>query len=519
MKNILQKIPLLFGMIVFVNCASDEYVEINLPVEKAEANIRVTQREALEPSSYVTFIITLSKPAAMATNFSLTLSGTATNGKDFETIPNTVKFMPGDSLMSIPIVIVSNDLVEEDKTVEITLTEIDNSEVVIGTNNKAVLTIKDAPEYTKLSPGDTRSYLANANATSETVALFYNLKTLSKDRFIVGQQDPFQKFYKGNAGNSDIKKTTGYDPGIAGGDFLFITSDENDETEGNFFYEEEKAIVKAAEEAYNKGMVNTFSWHFLEPFEGEFFYTDQMTEEQNQNALTSILPGGENHEYYKKKLQKVAKVTKGMIGNDGKRVPIIFRPFHEFDGDWFWWGKPYSTPEQYIELWQFTITYLRDDMGVNNMLFAFSPDACFVSKEEYLSRYPGDDYVDVLGYDNYFDFENKGEAGVNQANRRLQIISELAKEKVKIAALTETGYSVVAGQSSPIARIYNTNFYNAMTQNNVEIAFMMFWSNSENNYYTPPSGMPNASDFIEFTRKDDVILLNDLPSMYTMPDQ
>lgn len=518
MKNLLTKLVLLLSLILFVNCSNDDDIEEILASEKVEASISVTQDEAVEPSTYVEFTIELSRPVAVATNFNLSFSGSATNGEDFEMIPNTVRIIPGESSVKIPVNILSDDLAEGEETLEITLDGSDNDNITFGENNKASLSITDAPEYVSLKPEDTRSFMVNPNATNETVALFYNLKTLSKDKFIVGQQDPFQSFYKNNPGESDIKKTTGYDPGMAGGDFLFITDDENDETEGNWFFGQEKAIVKAAEEAYNKGMVNAFSWHFREPYEGETFYTENMTEEQKKNAFASILPGGENHEYYKKKLQKIAKVTKSMVGNDGKLVPIIFRPFHEFDGDWFWWGESYSTPEQFIENWRFTVEYLRDDLGVDNMLFAFSPDARFTSESDYLRKYPGDDYVDVLGYDNYTDFENKGESGVNEANKKLQIISNLAKERVKIAALTETGYSV-DGVNLPIAGVYSTNFYNALNKNDVEIAFMMFWSNSENNYYTPLPGAPNTADFIQFTRKDDVLLLNDLPNMYTMPNQ
>jgi mannan endo-1,4-beta-mannosidase len=46
--------------------------------------------------------------------------------------------------------------------------------------------------------------------------------------------------------------------------------------------------------------------------------------------------------------------------NNGKLIPIIFRPFHEFDGNWFWWGANYCTAEEYISVYRFTVNYLRD---------------------------------------------------------------------------------------------------------------------------------------------------------------
>lgn len=369
-----------------------------------------------------------------------------------------------------------------------------------------------------LQPQDTRLYMVNPNATAETVALFYNLKTLSRTNFIVGQHNAFHDFYNNIAGNSDIKKTTGSDPGLLGSDFLFITDDLNDGTSSNWFYQQEQRIKSDAIEAYNKGMVNAFSWHLREPYEGVSFYTSEMTDFQKSNAFVSILPGGENHEYYKQKLEKVADVAKSMVGADGKLVPFIFRPFHEFDGDWFWWGKSYCTPQQFISLWQFTVQYLRDTLNVNNMLFAFSPDNSFNSSIEYLERYPGDNYVDILGMDNYGDLNNQGQIGVNNANKKLQIISNLAIEKVKIAALTETGYFITPGTNNPIPDFYSINLYNAITANNTEIGYMMFWYNTETTYCTPAPGLPDTADFIAFANKPKTVLQNELPTMYTLPN-
>ncbi|MFI1770897.1 glycoside hydrolase family 26 protein [Thalassobellus citreus] len=387
------------------------------------------------------------------------------------------------------------------------ITEIEEPEIIIPINEDFVL-----------KPEETASYMVNSNATSETVALFYNLKALSASKFIVGQHNAFHDFYNDNVGESDIKKTTGSDPGLLGTDFLFITDDKNDGTSTNWFYQQEQRIKTDVVNTYNKGMVNTFSWHLREPYEGEHFYTSEMTEFQKKNAFKSILPGGENHEYYKQKLEKVAEVANSITGLDNTLAPIIFRPFHEFDGDWFWWGASYCTAQDYISLWQFTVKYLRDVLFVNNMLFAFSPDNSFNSASEYLERYPGDDYVDILGMDNYGDFKNQGQTGVNNANDKLQIISNLAIEKVKIAALTETGYFVTPGSNSPIPNFYSNNLYNAITNNDAQIGYMMFWSNSNETYCTPAPDLPDTDNFVAFANKPKFVILSGLPNMYTMPN-
>lgn len=110
-----------------------------------------------------------------------------------------------------------------------------------------------------------KTYMVDGNATSETVALFYNLKKLAKIKFAIGQQDAFNAFYNnGSSALSDIKKTTGNDPALLGSDFMFITDKNNDGQASNWFYQQEKKITDDAKQAYSKGMTNVFCWHLRE---------------------------------------------------------------------------------------------------------------------------------------------------------------------------------------------------------------------------------------------------------------
>lgn len=367
-----------------------------------------------------------------------------------------------------------------------------------------------------LQPEYTRSYMVDASATEETVALFYRLKSVSRNNFIIGQQDAFTAFYGNNAGESDIKKITGSDPGMLGSDFMFITDNSNNAQPGNWFYQQEQQIIKDAIEAYDKGMVNHFSWHLREPYEGDHFYTNDMTEFQKENAFKSILPGNANHEYYKEKLQKIAEVTKNLRGSDGNLIPLIFRPFHEFDGGWFWWGAPYVSAQDFKALWRFTVEYLRDELEVHNILYAYAPDNSYSTTATYLQRYPGDGYVDILGMDNYEDFLPSDGSKLTAANAKLKMVSDLAIEKVKIAAMTETG--VFVPNSTLPAHFYSQDLYEVLTNNEIQIGFMMFWSNSENVYTVPVPGVQGADDFLKFIQKEEPVLLNEMPDMYNLPN-
>ncbi|CAD0003965.1 glycoside hydrolase family 26 protein [Flavobacterium chungangense] len=393
------------------------------------------------------------------------------------------------------------------------------------TNNPVIVDPPVVVATDPLTNSNTTTYMVDANATKETVALFYNLKKLAKSKFAIGQQDAFISFYKNSSGESDIKKITGNDPAIIGSDLSFVTDIRNDGTTSNWFYQQEVKNITQIKNAYAKGIINTVSWHLRGPKNKNYsetdkeeytFYANSMFEADKSIFFRSILPGGTRHEWFKEKLDQVAAFSSKLKGTKGELIPIIFRPFHEFDGSWFWWGADFCTPEEYKTVYKFTVDYLKNTKGVHNILYAFSPDRTYLTSTDYLSRYPGDKYVDVLGMDNYGDFDNQGTTGANTANSKLKIISDLAKTKVKIAALTETGYRVTSSKT-PINDWFSNYLYSALTSNSIEVSYVMFWNNDENGYYVPNGSVSNDADFKTFSLKSKSALLNSLPKMYELP--
>ena len=382
----------------------------------------------------------------------------------------------------------------------------DNSETVVVTPTPTV-------SIDVVTPQNVKNYMVDKNASTETVALFYNLRNLGKTKIIIGQQDAFNSFYQ-NSGSSDIKKTTGNDPSILGSDFMFITDKDN--PNNNWYVQQENKIIQDTKDAYAKGMINTFCWHLREPYNEKSFYSADMTSEQRTDAFKSLLPGGKFNDWYKKKLEKVASVVSNLKDTNGKQIPIIFRPFHEFDGNWFWWGASYCTPEEYISAYRFTVEYLRDTKNVHNILYAFSPDNSYGSANSYFSRYPGDQYVDILGMDNYGDFDNKGSSGANAANAKLKYLSDAAITKNKIAALTETGYRVTS-TTPAIPNWFSTYLFDAINNNNVQIAYVMFWTNTSSGYYVPTPGTSNVADFQSFALKNKIVMQHQLKNLYKFP--
>jgi beta-mannanase len=79
----------------------------------------------------------------------------------------------------------------------------------------------------------------------------------------------------------------------------------------------------------------------------------------------------------------------------GNPIPVLFRPFHELTGNWFWWCKNVCTPDEFKALWRFTVSYLREQKR-----YVYNT-AGFANESDFMASYPGDDMVDVVSFDQY----------------------------------------------------------------------------------------------------------------------
>ena len=191
---------------------------------------------------------------------------------------------------------------------------------------------------------------------------------------------------------------------------------------------------------------------------------------------------------------------------------MIFRPYHEFDGDWFWWGKAHCTTNEFTLLWRFTVAYLRDSLGVHNFIYAFSPDCKFNNEEEYLERYPGDDWVDMVGVDNYADFGRNGKYNLERGIKLLKIVSDYARKTGKLAAFTETGL-----ESIPNATWWTGTLLKALKSENIQLTYVLVWRNdirSLTHYYAPFPGQTSEADFVKFYNDPYTLFENDLKKIY-----
>jgi len=328
------------------------------------------------------------------------------------------------------------------------------------------------------------SELVDPDATRQTKKMFKKLQSVTGTGMLFGHQDTTLygvgwKAAPGEVARSDVKTVVGEFPGVYGWDVARWPTGELGHGSDSAYREH----IVAADE---RGGLNTFSWHLFNPVTDENFY-------DKTPAVANILPGGDKHETYKADLDTLAAFTLSLKTKRGKPIPIIFRPFHEHTGSWFWWGRDFCTSEEYKALWRFTVEYLRDVKGVHQFLYAYSPDKV-KSPEEYFERYPGDDYVDILALDNYVRGENPKE--IEEMLVRLRLIVTESEKRGKVAALSETGLEGLVDEgwftrvildpikNDPVAR---------------KIAYVLVWRNhSDTHFFATYPGHSSESDFRDF---------------------
>ncbi|CDF80805.1 mannan endo-1,4-beta-mannosidase (GH26) [Formosa agariphila KMM 3901] len=326
------------------------------------------------------------------------------------------------------------------------------------------------------------------------------LKKLKKDNHkgvMLGHEDALAygigwKHTKIDSLQSDVKKATNKFPVVMGWDLGGIGDAAN--LDGVSFNDMKLLAIQSHE----KGAINTFNWH-------PFIYSDTISSwDTSTKIVETILPGGNKHQALILKLDQIATFISSLKTKSNKSIPVIFRPWHEMNGTWFWWGKDYCTPEEYKALFKFTVDYLKRDKGLDNLIIAYSPDRQFYTEKQYLEWYPGDAYVDILGVDNYYDFTENGD-GLQAVINKLNIVVGLADERGKLAAFTETGSDKLLDSAWFTDKLSKVLIESELYK---KISYVLLWRNrDEEHFYVPYKGHPAFQDFIEFTKNENILLL------------
>lgn len=301
---------------------------------------------------------------------------------------------------------------------------------------------------------------------------------------LFGQQDfPFYGCdWAYEEGRSDVKDLCGDHPAVLGCDLgeIELATDRN--LDGVPFDTMRAEILRQ----HARGGLTTISWHPRNPLTGG----DAWDVTSNQ-VVRSVLPGGTCHERFLGWLDRVADFLLSLRADDGSVIPILFRPWHEHTGSWFWWGQRLCTVEEYKELWKMTVDRLRLH-GVP-LLTVYSPNPCD-GEAQYMERYPGDAWVDVLGLDAYHG--GTSDEFVSRLGNALAIMDSLSERLAKPYVLSETGREGLP----------ETNWWTGVLLRGIGAyspAYVLVWRNAHQaikpgHFYAPFPGQASADDFMRF---------------------
>ncbi|WP_261305024.1 glycosyl hydrolase [Paenibacillus andongensis] len=280
--------------------------------------------------------------------------------------------------------------------------------------------------------------LVDKDATAKTRSLFAYLQGLRGNNILLGQEHATTEgitITKRDGTESDVYNAVGDFPALYGWDTLSLEGKEKPGAASNNREQNRDNLIDVMKKAYERDGVLTLSAHMPN------FVTGGSFNDTAGSVVANILPGGSKHAEFNDYLDMIADFANHLKDADGNSIPVIFRPWHENNGSWFWWGAAFTTPSQYKEIYRYTVEYLREQKGVRNFLYAYSPNAHFnENADNYMKTYPGDDYVDIMGFDAYGPLTDAKE-WMGKVQQDAKLISQLADIHHKVAALTEFGYN------------------------------------------------------------------------------
>jgi mannan endo-1,4-beta-mannosidase len=314
---------------------------------------------------------------------------------------------------------------------------------------------------------------------------------------LLGHQDAlaYGSTWYGEQGRSDVKSACGDFPAVYGWNLGRIESGAKFNVDSVFFTDITRHIIDVNK---RKG-ISVISWYADNPVTGNGYCT-----ESDKSIVASLLPNGINHDRYLHYLDRFASFFLNLKDENGKYIPVIIRPFNDYNDKSCWWGNRYCSPEEYRELWKTTVDYLRNRKQIHHLLYAYSVYSPKTTGDV-MQSYPGDKYADIIGTDLFLDLEEDPEGNIYRKNldRSLSVVTGFSKEHKKIPAVTSTGLNGIR-----ISNYFTNLVYPAISK--YSISYILFWRNAwdnEEHYYIPVPGHPASDNFSEFVNDKKILTL------------
>lgn len=338
--------------------------------------------------------------------------------------------------------------------------------------------------------------LCDSFATPAASQLLDRIVTLSQRGVMFGHQDDmmYGHDWAYEEGRSDVLECCGSYPAVFGWDLGGIELGDSLNLDGVPFRKMREGMVKA----HCMGAVNTVSIHMRNPVT-----LGDSWDSKSTTTVSSILPGGQANARYEQWMRLVADFLNSVKGSDGECIPMIFRPLHENSSGAFWWGSIQCTEQEYKDLWIYTARFMREECGLHSVLWMYSTDVVR-DEEQFMSRYPGDAWVDMLGIDAYCRPQDWDYA--EGCERMLRMLAKVGAEHGKPYAFSETGMEGVPESDWWTARLLPA-------VSGKGLSYVLAWRNSEvmrDHYFGPFKGCVSEEDFARFASMDNILMLNDI---------
>lgn len=348
--------------------------------------------------------------------------------------------------------------------------------------------------------------MVDPDATPATKALYSNLWAIRDKGWIYGHQNDLinGRKWQYEEGRSETKDVCGDYPGIFAVDVASFMDGREVPLQT---LEENPVKLRTIKEAYDRGMVVMACMHLNNPLTGG----DSWDNSSDQVAAEILKEGSPTNVKFNGWLDNLAALAKSLKGSDGVQIPIILRPFHEHGHPWSWWGSKCTTAQEYIGLWKFLVSGMKS-RGVHTFIYAISPAMnAKQTEDDFLYRWPGDEYVDFMGMDCYLGINN------TVFLNNLKCLRSVSERKMKPAGVTEIG---VEGFKNPDYWIENI----AAPMAGRKMSMLVTWSNKfdpleqGNVYFSVYPGHPSEESFRQMYGRPDTYFCGDLPPMYRMAE-
>ncbi len=282
-------------------------------------------------------------------------------------------------------------------------------------------------------------------ATPETKALFHFILSQFGNHIISGQTHDYF---------DDLKTITGKTPLIRNGELYSYTEGypyvwkNGGHSFGKFDNGTVHELIEWYDSTQGRGIV-AFQWHWCSPSGGSpgtnTFYTSQT----NFDVTKAVTPGTQEYSDIIRDIDDIAAELKKFRD---AHIPVLWRPLHEAGGGWFWWGA--KGPEACVKLYNIMYDRLMNYHQLHNLIWVWStPETAW---------YPGNDKVDIIGYDSY-----PGDFNYGAQKYWFDVLYRLTGGN-KIIAMTENGPvpdpALCFGSDAPWA--YFMTWGNLVTQQN-----------------------------------------------------